>query len=237
MKEFFIVLVVLFIVVRLLRRRRRRAKRLARQLFFQQGGQYHSGGIFGTPTIETRFGPHHFSIAIEPRKGGDGPFNIYLMAPWNPARCQLSPQAPTQLSSTPGLASRCSQTLLSSAHALEQLPGTTLQQVWTTEHHFRITAVLNSANVEHAMAWVKQVAQLYLNLLADTEQGIAFSNAAQKNLDDINCQVCGVPADSQDRVVCAKCGSPHHAECWEYNRGCAIYGCKCKSCVREGMIV
>jgi TM2 domain-containing membrane protein YozV len=26
--------------------------------------------------------------------------------------------------------------------------------------------------------------------------------------------------------VCPACGAEHHAECWEENRGCTVYGCK-----------
>ena len=33
-----------------------------------------------------------------------------------------------------------------------------------------------------------------------------------------SCHVCG-------QVICRKCRTPHHRECWRYNRGCAVYGC------------
>src|SRR4051794_28869523 len=26
-------------------------------------------------------------------------------------------------------------------------------------------------------------------------------------------------------VSCSLCATPHHQDCWEYNRGCSIYGC------------
>jgi len=29
----------------------------------------------------------------------------------------------------------------------------------------------------------------------------------------------------QDLVVCTSCGTPHHAQCWEYNKGCAVFNC------------
>lgn len=38
------------------------------------------------------------------------------------------------------------------------------------------------------------------------------------------CGVCGEEA-SQRRVACAKCATPHHAECWEYQGGCSVFGC------------
>ncbi len=38
------------------------------------------------------------------------------------------------------------------------------------------------------------------------------------------CRVCGAPM-VQQLVRCPKCETPHHRDCWEYNVGCAIYGC------------
>ena len=39
------------------------------------------------------------------------------------------------------------------------------------------------------------------------------------------CRVCGSGL-SQPLVECPTCSTPHHADCWEYNRGCSIYGCR-----------
>lgn len=41
---------------------------------------------------------------------------------------------------------------------------------------------------------------------------------------DTICQICGdsLPADA---IRCRKCQTPHHRDCWEYNRGCSTYGC------------
>ena len=39
------------------------------------------------------------------------------------------------------------------------------------------------------------------------------------------CQVCG--SAMEERVVlCAKCRTPHHEECWTYNGSCSTYGCR-----------
>lgn len=42
------------------------------------------------------------------------------------------------------------------------------------------------------------------------------------------CPVCSTPIGSS-RSVCDSCQTPHHPECWEYNEGCAVYACSCKS--------
>jgi hypothetical protein len=39
------------------------------------------------------------------------------------------------------------------------------------------------------------------------------------------CQICGDQITS-NRVICRRCRTPHHRDCWEYNGGCAVYACK-----------
>lgn len=39
-----------------------------------------------------------------------------------------------------------------------------------------------------------------------------------------NCQVCGDPL-YEPIVWCRKCHTPHHEDCWYYNRWCSTYGC------------
>lgn len=40
------------------------------------------------------------------------------------------------------------------------------------------------------------------------------------------CAVCQTPfAPGEKAVVCPSCRAPYHPECWQENRGCAIYGC------------
>ena len=40
------------------------------------------------------------------------------------------------------------------------------------------------------------------------------------------CGVCGEEAASR-RVLCGKCATPHHEECWSYSGGCSVFGCGC----------
>jgi len=42
----------------------------------------------------------------------------------------------------------------------------------------------------------------------------------------MNCAICMTPvAPSDASTSCASCGAPYHAECWDDNGGCAVYGC------------
>lgn len=38
------------------------------------------------------------------------------------------------------------------------------------------------------------------------------------------CPVCGTGI-SERPFLCPHCDTPHHADCWDYNGGCATYGC------------
>ncbi|MBI3892185.1 MAG: hypothetical protein HY303_11725 [Candidatus Wallbacteria bacterium] len=39
------------------------------------------------------------------------------------------------------------------------------------------------------------------------------------------CPVCGEPAEGEVRT-CENCGTPHHADCWDYAGKCALYACE-----------
>lgn len=49
-------------------------------------------------------------------------------------------------------------------------------------------------------------------------------------LEDARCGVCGDRLASEI-VVCKRCNTPHHRECWQYGGGCATYGCGGRECV------
>jgi hypothetical protein len=49
-------------------------------------------------------------------------------------------------------------------------------------------------------------------------------------LEDARCGVCGDRLASEI-VVCKRCNTPHHRECWQYGGGCATYGCGGRDCV------
>lgn len=43
----------------------------------------------------------------------------------------------------------------------------------------------------------------------------------------VRCPYCRYPIKSGSRVHrCDACGASHHAECWQANGGCAVYGCR-----------
>jgi hypothetical protein len=45
-----------------------------------------------------------------------------------------------------------------------------------------------------------------------------------KRLDEARCGICGTGLGGS-RTECRQCETPYHRDCWEYNQGCAIFGC------------
>lgn len=43
------------------------------------------------------------------------------------------------------------------------------------------------------------------------------------------CPYCRVPFDevNGEAVPCEGCGAPHHADCYQENGGCTVFGCRC----------
>jgi hypothetical protein len=49
------------------------------------------------------------------------------------------------------------------------------------------------------------------------------------------CAICQSPfAPEEATCACPDCNTPYHQECWDYNQGCAVYGCE-QTPVTEGL--
>jgi sarcosine oxidase delta subunit len=72
-----------------------------------------------------------------------------------------------------------------------------------------------------------------LNLAAAAGIEFLVSDQAQL-LEEAHCGVCGDNLAS-DLVVCRRCNTPHHRECWHYGGGCATYGCGGRDCAVPGI--
>ncbi len=63
-----------------------------------------------------------------------------------------------------------------------------------------------------------------LSALAPTRvEGLELG--ALRHRSAVTCKVCG-EGIGLDRVRCAECHAPHHADCWAYAGSCAIFGCR-----------
>jgi len=51
--------------------------------------------------------------------------------------------------------------------------------------------------------------------------------------EELICQICGGTLSEGSVVYCAKCNTPHHKDCWQFNKSCATYGCRSQQFTTE----
>jgi hypothetical protein len=67
----------------------------------------------------------------------------------------------------------------------------------------------------------------------DSLEGITFmEEEGGKEVPPAVCKICGT-AIADRPVYCRRCGTPHHRECWKYNRGCSTFACAGKRFTRR----
>jgi len=69
------------------------------------------------------------------------------------------------------------------------------------------------------------VAGLLRAALAPPRKAAPVAEGAVVFISGGECQVCGWPME-QGLVLCSKCRTPHHEECWTWNGACSTYGCR-----------
>lgn len=63
----------------------------------------------------------------------------------------------------------------------------------------------------------------------ELERIVAHVRKVAANEGGIRCGVCARDVSGM-ASVCTRCEAPFHADCWEYNGGCAVYGCQVAPC-------
>lgn len=215
----------------------RRAERTLRLLARHTGGRFQSGGIISR------------NAAIIPRNGREVRVTLRCISwlgiryaaefrgPWagggpgrgSGGRPDVPLAEPTRLIIPGTREPGGSDQLREVARRLQTSTAIEQEWVWVeaARDGFSSQAVLKAADTVSVADWYETTARLYELMVAETEVGIEFSAAPRETgAGEASCQVCGVPPQPAETVYCEKCGAPHHADCWNYNRGCAIYGCK-----------
>lgn len=73
--------------------------------------------------------------------------------------------------------------------------------------------------------WLQRCLELFDQAMITRAVGIEFVHSDQaQTLEDVLCKICGEDIVT-DMVFCQRCKTPHHGECWQYNRCCSVYGC------------
>lgn len=84
-------------------------------------------------------------------------------------------------------------------------------------------------------AFVERACALSDQISLAVAAGIEFVAGEQAQLlEASHCGVCG-DALASDIVVCSRCNTPHHRDCWQYTGGCSTYGCGSRDCVLPGL--
>jgi hypothetical protein len=71
--------------------------------------------------------------------------------------------------------------------------------------------------------FVRLCLELYEQALLTRTEGIAFV-AGERPEGPPKCLVCGEGVTAE-MVICRRCQTPHHKECWHYYGSCTTYGC------------
>lgn len=220
----FIVFCIFWVALRTGKRRTRYAMRNLAQ---KVGGVYSHGGFLSRSYVTISRGATRIQIEVQPMSRLGGRVKASLFAPWiNRPDIQLvSPQTyikdidHSQVGMIP-------KDLKNVALRMDTLPA---EQSWmvTTRGNYELCSLLATDAPHTIILWYEIASKYYELLLAETEPGVNFeASPGIPNLNGATCQVCGTQPSPHDTVTCDRCGAPHHAECWEYNGGCAIFGCK-----------
>jgi hypothetical protein len=78
---------------------------------------------------------------------------------------------------------------------------------------------------DQLLRFVRMSLELYDQAMLTQSSGIEFEDASTAQLiDSAICQVCGESIEN-DMVICRRCKTPHHHDCWNYFGRCSTYGC------------
>ncbi len=71
--------------------------------------------------------------------------------------------------------------------------------------------------------FLAEAARLVARILERGTKGVRVEAVGER---EGRCLVCGCAVDASRCVRCSACQARHHADCWEYNGGCSMFGCR-----------
>jgi hypothetical protein len=78
---------------------------------------------------------------------------------------------------------------------------------------------------ENAVRYLEQALAFRDQLLLSNSGQISFmEDSAPIAIGEATCRVCG-EAVTEPVVICTRCKTPHHLDCWQYSQGCSVYAC------------
>jgi hypothetical protein len=89
-----------------------------------------------------------------------------------------------------------------------------------------VRKVWESSRAHDIEKFVEMCLGLYDQFQLTKTDGIEFVQSDDPQIiDHASCRVCGEELHNEI-VICRRCQTPHHRDCWEYAGGCATYGCR-----------
>ena len=226
------VIMVAVVLWRISRRGRRRATRALRMLGARTGGQYHAGGWGMPQELRIAHGRKRLQVTLHDISVAGDQYHAEIRTTWPAEHPDLDRAEPTRLVVAERTLSDqgASDDLREAAQHLESLPAVDEAWVQATGGKFSCGAILDRADVATVAEWFEAALRLHDLLAAESSVGITFLGRHHPAADsEAHCQVCGIAIEAGEVTRCSRCGTPHHIDCWNYNGGCAIYGCKQRS--------
>lgn len=220
---------------------------LARQFH----GVLRSGGWFGYPSVRFRYGTTDVVVSTR-RTRGVAVTEMLLSWPDARFRCEIGPQGWGQ---EPGNPFRDGSQIGTGDRRFDRtfrVVGNDptevrnfltdgvrweIQQLWALASvgqiyvkvkngRMAIGKPINHRTIDDLDRFVQVALGLYDQAMLTRAAGIQFvEETAAPLLQDVTCQVCGESV-VVEMVICRRCKTPHHMDCWQYYGACSTYGCR-----------
>ncbi len=95
-----------------------------------------------------------------------------------------------------------------------------------------------SMTSDSLILWVRNAVALFEQIVVQANHEVLFLEKGESGKGEIKesvpryhsvanttCGVCGQPIPNEQLVLCAKCQTPHHRDCWDFNGRCSTFGC------------
>jgi hypothetical protein len=218
------------------------------------GGEFSRGGWFHNPTLKLRYGPTHARLAAYRYGGSSGPWClemvVHLPEPIQ-TRCEIAPRSANRrmARNARGLFEieldwgdfRNNWQVLTddgdtATLLLSRAVRVQLDRLWRFPFRSETSVSLFPSWLIIRKLWdttrpveLESFAEAALSLFDQLQlartAGIEFvEDAGPTIIEDACCQICG-EAMVRDIVLCRRCKTPHHRDCWHYAGNCSTYGC------------
>jgi len=219
------------------------------------GGDLTRGGWFRNPSLKMRYGPTHARLAVYRYGGNGGPWCleivVHLPEPIQ-TRCEVALRMPQRklARSSYGLDEveldwsdfRYNWKVLTddgdtATLLLSRAVRVQIDQLWKFPFRSEISVSLfpswlivrklwDSTRPIELESFTEMSLGLFDQLQLARSSGIEFvEGAGPVIIEDACCRICG-ESMVRDIVLCRRCKTPHHRDCWDYAGNCSTYGCR-----------